>query len=1434
MIACLIWGAAGHAAERIRVVTNLDGHSAQIATISSSAQALRLAINMDAIAINTDTIWNGNYSILQLPEGNALAAGNLTEVGKPQVPTLSTFIGIPDNAGVTVSANYESFDLIDNIDVLPAQIPEPEGGYTEPVPFSLDATVYNQDAFYPENLVEAGTPVIMNDVRMFQAAIYPVQYNPVRHQLKIYRNISVDVSYEGQVENPMTSRRPYLSEAFYPLYKMMLGNFDSYMAQLNITTIKRGGIVVIVPNIGSFMWKEPIKRYADWKRAKGYDVQIVTTSDIIPTGKPTNIQIKTCLTNLYNNLETRPDFVMLVGDEDISYSGELLPDYPYSSYPSDHQYACLNGSDWLPDVGVARASVDNINELNTFISKVLIYEKDPDVSGDRTFWLKGVSISTDQHAISPVWTCIWVKERLLLHGFTRVDTFFQRSGYIPPVSAITAAISAGVGFVNYRGWAGSSGWYEPHYYTTDLSSCTNTNKPGVMTSIVCGTGNFGSSTDPCFGEVWIRMGTQTAPKGGPAFMGSTDGGTHTQWNNPITIGFYFGFLDGGAYNFAMAAIAGKMQQYRSYPRALSTIQQYFHTYNMLGDPELEMRMTTPKTLSVTYPAYIARGINYVPIHVTGGAENPIAGAYITFRMADTTGEKFYSMAKTDNQGTALIRVPTDTSGALLMTVSGRDLRPFFGSINVGDTNETIVYETKAIDDDQAGFSFGNNDGQANPTETIELSIQVRNRGTSALAQNVQARLVPLESDKAVVYSDRVSYGDIAAGQTVGSNDAFVIGIKPEALDGQSASFRLEVSSADNSQGWSSYLEVPIYAPKLIAGSVVVSGNGRLDPNETATLKVTVKNQGHLLAAGVTGNLTTTDPCIHISPMASSFGDIAIADSANNSSNQFSVSVDASAFKGKSVPFTLCLNSSNGAVCHTSFNLTVGTIAVTDPSGPDAYGYYVYDNRDTAYAERPTFSWSEIRPIGTNLNLADDASRVVRLPFNFTYYGERYEKITICSNGWFAMDSTQWADFRNWPFPDPSNCAAMIAPFWDDLVTSGVNANVYTYYDTTNHKYIIEWYQLTGNTYTATQTFQAILYDPVFYPTITGDGVIEFSYKKIKNGETDSEENYATIGWEDASQTIGFTISYSSQFAPGCQTISSTAVDSNKVYRITTNTGRGGISGLATSTGSDNRNILITTSCGHSAVTSLNGQYKLAGIPASAIDINYSKTGWFPVTATGMTINSNVYTQLADVTLQQCPIPTNLVASDTLRDHINLTWVAVNHADLAGYDIYRGRWQNGVYAKINSTPITNTNYDDYSIADTNLYWYYVVALFSGPDYQAQSIPSNKDFGAKWIQVGIESQTKLPTQFALAQNYPNPFNAHTLINYALPTSGRVTLEVFNILGQRIVTLIDSYQEAGYKSIVWNGNDAQGYQVSSGVYFYRLAAPDKSLTKQMLMLK
>jgi len=94
--------------------------------------------------------------------------------------------------------------------------------------------------------------------------------------------------------------------------------------------------------------------------------------------------------------------------------------------------------------------------------------------------------------------------------------------------------------------------------------------------------------------------------------------------------------------------------------------------------------------------------------------------------------------------------------------------------------------------------------------------------------------------------------------------------------------------------------------------------------------------------------------------------------------------------------------------------------------------------------------------------------------------------------------------------------------------------------------------------------------------------------------------------------------------------------------------------------------------------------------------------------------------------------------------------------------------------------------------------------------------------------------LPTSYVLEQNYPNPFNPETNIGYSVPTSGNVSLDVFNLLGQKVKTLVSDYKSVGAYSVRWDGTNYNGQVVPSGVYFYRMVAEGFTKTNKMIMLR
>ena len=133
----------------------------------------------------------------------------------------------------------------------------------------------------------------------------------------------------------------------------------------------------------------------------------------------------------------------------------------------------------------------------------------------------------------------------------------------------------------------------------------------------------------------------------------------------------------------------------------------------------------------------------------------------------------------------------------------------------------------------------------------------------------------------------------------------------------------------------------------------------------------------------------------------------------------------------------------------------------------------------------------------------------------------------------------------------------------------------------------------------------------------------------------------------------------------------------------------------------------------------------------------------------------------------------------------------------------------------------------------------------PEGTAGSMPPNDplsqeeiDLIGDWINEGANNLTLkdsfLPQNFTLEQNYPNPFNPSTTIIYNLSNDELVSLEIFNLNGKKIRTLVNEYQNSGPNKVIWNADDNHGRKVPAGIYLYSLIAGNVKKTKKMLLVK
>ncbi|MEE9166152.1 MAG: C10 family peptidase [Candidatus Neomarinimicrobiota bacterium] len=132
----------------------------------------------------------------------------------------------------------------------------------------------------------------------------------------------------------------------------------------------------------------------------------------------------------------------------------------------------------------------------------------------------------------------------------------------------------------------------------------------------------------------------------------------------------------------------------------------------------------------------------------------------------------------------------------------------------------------------------------------------------------------------------------------------------------------------------------------------------------------------------------------------------------------------------------------------------------------------------------------------------------------------------------------------------------------------------------------------------------------------------------------------------------------------------------------------------------------------------------------------------------------------------------------------------------------------------------------------------VAIYFG-DYEVPVKVVWTEFGdivdlGDLLLAAEDGMKNLPTEYGLSQNYPNPFNPVTTIRYQIPNDGNVTVEVYDLLGREVVTLVEGFQRVGYYSAVWNGRDEFGKEVGSGVYIYQMSSGEFVQTRKLVVVK
>ncbi len=1056
--------------------------------VSSDAARHTLHIDLPPVEMDLQEVFGVEW-VRYSVDGQSM----LCKPGAPELPLVTQLIEIPDRADVHVRVIRGESELVYHSLFYPAQ----ETLHQEfelPLPWQQDLDLYATNAYYPAEPATISDPALMRNRRLISLQLAPVQVNPVTGEARVWHSLDLELTFSG--ENPINQRVIHLNDRQGPLDHMIdmqvfnpateEGAMES--AYHNPGTVP-GRYLVFVnttaqSNAGYVMWKQ-------WKLDRGFRITEVTQQNISFTAS----NIRNRIISEYQSNDPI-DFVILIGDTDGSFA------IPSGSTDYDQYYSAIEGNDILGDVAVGRISVDNASQLASVMNKIVTYESDPLQAGDS--WLNGVgfTVGSDHcHLSMKTLTRSIVGEMVEQRSIDDVDTCMCCGS-----SHVDDWFNAGIAFYNYRGYVGME-----ELSCSDVQNLNQGPRYPVVTIFTCGTGDFISGDD--FTECFLR-----APGGAVASMGFATLGTHTAYNNVICGGYYGGFLDYHIPYIGSCLIQGEFELWQNLPAGDSHAASFANWANLMGDPGTTMWLGTPGEFDTVLPDEI--DVNNPGLELILSSDGvPVSEVAVCLYQENFTDE-LQLVEMSDENGRVFFDLSDIDTGSLQITMYHQLYAPVSQSVDV----------VAGLGLTLAGWSFGSNDHIVPGTSDQTLSLTLRNEGASTLEiDNVFLSLAEEFGTLSGTPSGSITLAP--DGDTI--LDGYTLSVPQELADGQVLPLQLSVVVGTSTHDYRLPLVVGSALPEI---RVISFPAGSPDPGDTAEVVLRVENVGSqtddlsFTLEGLIASMVSVEDTLPITVNAFAPGDY--------ENLSFTVSLSDLAVPGMQAPMRLSwVSGSLNMLGSTELSLDIGTPTANDPTGPDSYGYWAFEDLDTGYDMAPEYEWVEIVPqnggSGERLDIYDggneqDDALWMDLPFTFTFYGQDYDRVFVCSNGFisFAENGFGEVDFRNHYFPSAIGPDAMIAPMWDDHLTGSTSTTngVYYWYDEEMNRAVFTWNNLSANSSGGPNTFQLLLNDPAYYPTITGDGSFLFQYADFNDNQNASTDfPYCSVGIKNHESNVGLNL-----------------------------------------------------------------------------------------------------------------------------------------------------------------------------------------------------------------------------------------------------------------------------------------------------------------------
>lgn len=810
-----------------------------------------------------------------------------------------------------------------------------------------DDAIYNSSLVYPTENVKIISDVYEHGYHVVTVEVCPFEYVPLNKALSLL-DLTFTINYmhsRGVVEYSQYQSFKSANRAYHFVHSKVKNkqDMDRFSNQrtgiisnesLNMNERSLGvskASIDIIPEyliVTNNELKPTFQHLADWKTKKGVPAVVMTIEEVQEQNVGCDLaekirnHLKKCRQNWGDDF-----FVLLGGDTNIiparmATNGPDRNDYRYGKYKNDSiiraqdlYYTALDGNwnmnnnhiyneyyqflsphtgknvivnvdqaDFGRDIYLGRAPVKNISEAESFVNKVLIYEK-ANSNIDYSYVLNTLNVDAfidknenTGYLRNDARSSIvgYYNSYSQLHPWFLFDHFNctcnKHSKYVTKShgeelnknSFMSALQNGGNSGLNHfhlvyhmdhsspRGMGASSLDKNEAIHNTDVDQLTNGKYLQIVLSSGCEPAAF---NEDCIAEHFINN-----PNGGAvAYIGNADRG----WSNEH---FQLDSLLVALYSDKLVYHnLGYVFQYTIGKRNSNNCR-----LTLLGDPEMPVWTAVPQTLNVSVtPNAITNGENTISIQINNLPANQEA---LVCLMKEGEG---YSTLTVNDRAVHSFTFTPYTSGAVDVTVTANNFRPFETTIPVSVSPDAVLHVSDlSYDDDKLGDSNGNNDKQLDAGETIELSVVLKNEGGSV--SDEVTRVLTCNSPEINVIKDVSTFGKINAGSVKASNAKFVFAIdkdcKEHLKDGlDPIEFTLTLNNGNNSVD--EHFSVDIFASDIEIGNQVITwtsnGNTTVEAGETVKMNIDLLNTGQADATGlkavlVSNNAQVSCPAIQIS------------------------------------------------------------------------------------------------------------------------------------------------------------------------------------------------------------------------------------------------------------------------------------------------------------------------------------------------------------------------------------------------------------------------------------------------------------------------------------------------------------------------------------------------------------------------------------------